>query len=421
MTPDGADTAEAGASGRALFIAASRIGDLVFLYDKGPEGWLIRLYQSLTRRVSLKRMARYSHVAIVAGQGLLIHADGRKTIFEPMVRVLPAAHRPEGLRIVRRTGGLTTDEQQDLLKAVSRHDEQPYTLGFGLFALGRRLAARQTGMTLPFCSELATIGYRAIGIPLAEPRRTNEVLPVDVDLSTREDGWTEVTDSYYPSPLPDILPDGSPNPLVEPDLSIFTTVDHMLAEGRRTAFKGWAHILETVKSLQALQSETPLRIYNHPNAFIAHAPDVAARIVGDIDTLYERIAGFPESLLLSPEIDGLAAMFPRLAEDEPPYEGGPSLRDLRALDWANSINRLIHDLVSTLGLLQGLEATYHQGGPTSDERRVLRALPTLSPGRVPEIEAGIARMAMPAAGELQAHASALLLSHQALQNSVAGH
>jgi len=278
----------AGALNRPLFTAASQVGDLVFMYDKGGVSLANRAYQNLARGASRGNRALYSHVAIIAGHGMLIHADSEITRYELMAKVVPRGRPLKDFRIVRRSPSLTEAEQRKLLAAVGKHEGQDYTLGFGPFAFVRKIAAGQQEVTLPFCSELATIGYRAIGGPLAAPRPANEVLPLDLDLATRGEGWVEVTDQYYPEPILTTFPDGTPTNMPPfPDLGWLALMDLHLVETRRQGFDALVAILDFSEKARRSIFERASLIHHNAAAMIAADAEEAARCVGGINDVYQ--------------------------------------------------------------------------------------------------------------------------------------
>lgn len=107
---------------RPLFTAASRVGDLIFMYDKAGTGAANRAFQSFARGALVRDQALYFHVAIVAGHGMLIRADGTSTRYQLMAEVAPQGRPAADFRIVRRSPPLSEDEEARLGAALGKHD-----------------------------------------------------------------------------------------------------------------------------------------------------------------------------------------------------------------------------------------------------------------------------------------------------------
>lgn len=379
---------------RPLFTAASRVGDLIFMYDKGGSGAANRAFQSFARGAFVRDRALYSHVAIVAGHGMLIHADGTSTRYQLMAEVAPRGRPTADFRIVRRSPPLTEDEEARLGAALGKHDGQDYYFGFGAFALSRKLAAGEREITMPICSELATIGYRAIGVPLAEPRQAAEVFPLDLDMATRGDGWEDVTDLYYPEPLPALLPDGTPlNFPADPDMSAFAKTDLMIAETRRVGFEALVSVLGYSEAVRSINSENASCIHHNAAAMIEFNPELCIRLVRNIDALYDKVIGYPVSLMATPLVDGQVELFPAVPESQAVYEGQPTFAELRPQEQAHEISEFVHGLIKASGLMAALEGMGSGAIPKpATESAVRAAIPPLSGERLQSVEAGLVQL-----------------------------
>ena len=179
-----------------------RAGDIIFVL---PESSGLRKLTQLTNihgqhflakirrsnRLALKASVRkYSHVMLGAGDGLIIHADGKKVALEVVIDALNF----ESTRYqVFRHADLSAEAALQVAKAGMRYLQQKYSF-MTYFGKGRK------GDTTQFCSRLVAHAYRAAGLPLsALPDK--DVLPLDLYLLCQESPWRDITAETLVPPL----------------------------------------------------------------------------------------------------------------------------------------------------------------------------------------------------------------------------
>lgn len=158
------------------------------------------------------RRAKYSHVMLVVEPGVVVHADKGLLRVETL-RDFLKDHKvpPRKVRVLRRSRDLTADENLRLVEEANRFIGQPYSFIYGrrstLFgralrgAIGRVPARRrqEKDLTLPFCSELVSLAYGAVGISFMG-RPSDQTLPFDIEHGTDPFDWLDVTRSYFAGP-----------------------------------------------------------------------------------------------------------------------------------------------------------------------------------------------------------------------------
>lgn len=362
-------------------------------------GWrsdLVRLWQGLARNLSREeRKVGVSHVAIVAGGGVAMHATTARTRRQRLRELLPRTRETPGVRVFRLSRALKPAEEDGLLHAIQRHDRQAYTVGIGtLGALWRRWARRGEDLTLPSCSELAALGYATIGKDLTRGRRASEVLPIDLLRAMADEDWVDVGDLYYPAPLPLTFPDGSPVDLgPAPDMSVFEDTEHLLGEGRYEQFHGLLSILDHQQTLAALPLFETATIASDPMAYMARAPDRSAVIVGEAGAVFAWAADYPNMADSAPLTEGVARCFPHVGPDRTPYEGRPTFSELSERERRLNAAEMIRKAVRVEALMIALESVCREGDhEPSTIAALLQALPSIPASKLSAAERGLARM-----------------------------
>jgi hypothetical protein len=134
-------------------------------------------------RLPLKaRVRKYSHVMLGAGNGLIIHADGKKVALEVVNDVLNF----ESTRYeVFRRADLPDAAAVQVAKAGMRYMQQKYSF-IKYFGKPRE------NDTTQFCSRLVAYAYRTVGMPLSD-LPDKDVLPLDLYLLCQAAPWSDIT------------------------------------------------------------------------------------------------------------------------------------------------------------------------------------------------------------------------------------
>jgi hypothetical protein len=363
-------------------------GDIIFVYQDDPKSSKIRTGQRILRGWPWLKTppARYSHVALVVDAGVVIHADGVKTLHQLTAEVLP--EEPEGghFRVVRWAKGLTDEEKSRLVTAAERFLEQPYTF-LQIDRLIHRLVRGRRGLTLPFCSELVTTAYAAIGIPISKraPQRT---LPMDLDEACVSPRWRDVTDSFYYS-----------SPISDPAWARYArTGDEMrlqLAKHRHTAFTIQSDLMAIMRSARPHMAKSTLQMAADPVGLIRRSPALARRTLERVGRIYDMIEGYPASFGLELS-DGISKLFPHASESDRPYEGDVSIGEMKERTFEAKFEEYVDLLLSVTPLLEalaaarGLEGVPEGQGPALTRREaaeLLQAMPELSESLAVELSA----------------------------------
>ncbi|MEH6433810.1 hypothetical protein [Massilia sp. DD77] len=195
---------QAQAQAQAKFDPLSiQAGDIIFVLPKASGwSWLKQLANVQGQHVLAKlrrskrlglaaRVRKYSHVMLGAGDGLIIHADGKTVALEVVTDALDFAST--SYQVFRRSG-LPAATGGQVARAGIRYMQQKYS-----FATYFK-KARDTDTT-QFCSRLVAHAYRSAGMPLSE-LADKDVLPLDLYLLCQGTPWTDVTLETMAAPLP---------------------------------------------------------------------------------------------------------------------------------------------------------------------------------------------------------------------------
>jgi hypothetical protein len=142
-------------------------------------------------RMGLKASVRkYSHVMLGAGDGLIIHADGKKVALEVVTDALRFGSTK--YQVFRRAD-LPAAATDHIARAGIRYMQQKYSF---MKYFGK---ARENDTT-QFCSRLVAHAYRSAGLPMsAAPDK--DVLPLDLYLLCQTAPWSDVTAETILQPL----------------------------------------------------------------------------------------------------------------------------------------------------------------------------------------------------------------------------
>lgn len=378
-------------------------GDVVFVYSRDPGAWITRLGQRILRGWPWRRQAPpslYSHVALVADFGVIIHADGKKTRFQPLRERAPA-FRPDGdFRIVRPDPPLTREQQATMIAAAQRYMDQRYFFGYRLgtswTARGLRwLAGGSSGQSLPFCSQLVALAYAAAGLPLLPAMVPDEVLPLDLDLLMRGPGWREVTDLYYVEPLHALLGRaGVTPPSVTLDEEAMTNDHLQFLVLSHDTFRGWNSVLDAQDKATALHERFTETILRSPESVVERAPDFAADLLAEVDQAYSVVLGFPASFPAS-ALDLLAAATPHIPQDIAPVEGGLTLEEARVREQRHKAALFVNRVLRTDAVMRVLaeEIVARPSDPADWVPILLSAVPPLGGAKRKAVALALDRMA----------------------------
>ena len=399
------------------------MGDLIFLSGAGWRSGTVRLWQRLVRRLTpYERSLGISHIAVVIGGGIAMHATTVSTKRQSLSDLLAERGPARNLRILRRTEPLTEMEGGRLAQAVQRHDRQPYTIGIGLLGrLWRDMVRRGAALTLPNCSELATLGYAAIGIDLAQGLRASEALPIDLFRATAGEGWTEVADLYYPPPMASAYPDGSPIDWPEePDLSLLTEAEHLLGEGRYEQFHAAIDLMDHQEALAALFEQTTLEIMADPVSSLINAPDAAAALIEEGVKVFDWAAAYPASADASPIMDGIAGSFLHVDLESTPFEGRPTFSELQMRERTLNAADVIRRAMRMAALVTALDEICREAATLSPAIHiVLSGVQPLSEHQMLAVKGGLTRLAL-VAPDFSETLTRALLAHENLSIHLAG-
>jgi hypothetical protein len=145
-------------------------------------------------RLGLRASVRkYSHVMLGAGDGLIIHADGKKVALEVVTDALNFGSTQYQ---VFRHAGLSGATAAQIARAGIRYMQQKYSF-LAYFKKSRESDTTQ------FCSRLVAHAYRAAGMPLSE-LPDKDVLPLDLYRICQAAPWSDVTaETLLRMPRPD--------------------------------------------------------------------------------------------------------------------------------------------------------------------------------------------------------------------------
>ncbi|WP_416769624.1 YiiX/YebB-like N1pC/P60 family cysteine hydrolase [Pseudomonas sp. RHF3.3-3] len=183
---------------------AVRAGDIIFVLPHvSGRSKLIqwgnvrgqRLLASLrtTGKISRKAIVPdFSHVMLGAGDGLVIHADGKKVTLQVASKELNIKNSTYE---IYRNHSISEDTARKIAEAGVHYLEQQYDFT-KYFLKGSALDFTQ------FCSRLVAQAYRFIGIPLSD-LPDHKVLPVDIHRQCQLPDWKNVTAESLLPPLPE--------------------------------------------------------------------------------------------------------------------------------------------------------------------------------------------------------------------------
>jgi hypothetical protein len=137
-----------------------------------------------SNRLPIKASVRkYSHVILGLGDGLIIHADGKKVALEVVTDALDI--ESTRYQVFRHTG-LSDETVDKIVKAGMRYMQQKYSFI-------KYFGKPKENDTTQFCSRLVAHAYRYAGVPLSK-LPDKDVLPLDLYLLCQQPPWSEVTD-----------------------------------------------------------------------------------------------------------------------------------------------------------------------------------------------------------------------------------
>ncbi len=412
MTAETESTRSILAAGNRLSTSAARPGDVLFVYHKGPGAWITRLGQRAIRAIFAPGRppapSRYSHVALATNPGVLLHADGKRTLFQVMRDVLPSTWPGAGIRIARLVDpGLSPVLADRLVAAAARFDRQPYSFGYGgrSTSFGRRVRWMWAGdgkRTLPFCSELVATAYASVGVVIGR-LPPDRILPMDLDEACCAPTWRDVTDEYYPTPLPTHFPDGTPLGVdldFDPHGEQMADILVALANARFDSVAGWESLHESSDALRDFNWQTTAAIIAEPAFIFVGGPSLPTSQLARLETAYALIEGYPETFS-APGTAPLRELFPHLHPDEAPFEAQTTLEGLAQAEQRHDVDTFVTILLRGQALLEALGSAFGET-VTAPERfkdldpevmaKVLQSLPVLTRQRADELRAAIDRM-----------------------------
>jgi Permuted papain-like amidase enzyme, YaeF/YiiX, C92 family len=240
--------------------SAVAAGDVVFVYDQhtNPIKRFKRLGNVIGQRLlaSIRRQDRqplksgvrnYSHVMLGVGNGLIIHADGKKVAVEPMSDALNYETDERSLFQVFRRDEMSPEAAKAIAKEATRYYAQKYRFSSFFTELLEE-------DTTQFCSRLVAYAFRAADIPLTG-LPDNKVLPLDLFRVCQSGGWKDVTKDFISDAPATIGDDIVPKVRLEgEDLSLsqfLAKADSLLATSARLSAQTMQVVHEANKSILA--------------------------------------------------------------------------------------------------------------------------------------------------------------------------
>ena len=194
----------------AIFdLKSLRAGDIVFAYSGSSrlKGRLRpnlnvtgqRLLMAVRRKHQIPlrtALPRYSHVMLGLGNGLVIHADGKKVCVEIISDALKYdTDDAASFRIYRRRD-LSPAQGRKIADAATRYYEQKYR--FLSFFLTSR--ATPEADNTQFCSRLVAKAFRSVGAPVSR-LPDHRTLPLDLYNSCQSSEWIDVSCEFKQQPI----------------------------------------------------------------------------------------------------------------------------------------------------------------------------------------------------------------------------
>jgi hypothetical protein len=206
----------------------------------------------------VERVQKYSHVMLGAGNGLIIHADGKTVALEVVTDALNFGATKYQ---VFRHAGLPDATAEQIAGAGIRYMRQKYSFM-------KYFGKASDKDTTQFCSRLVAHAYRAAGLPLSE-LPDKDVLPIDLYRLCEAAPWTDVTGETVHEPLSQDdaifaqeidVPGEGPMSMDE----FFANVDELLRNGvhlRKQFHEIWHKNHRDILMTEALLSKHSLAIF----------------------------------------------------------------------------------------------------------------------------------------------------------------
>ncbi len=395
-------------------------GDIIFIYTPGTGAkgsvWgqnVLRARDVLRRR----KPSNFSHVMMATGPGRVIHADGKSIKSESFAQATKALDARSRFQVWRPEPALTSAEQAALVANADRYIQQKYSF----FKISKRLGFSRHE-TRPFCSELISAAYQAIGRPILD-RQPNSILPVDLEVACVGPSWVNVTELYAaaagPSDIDVFFAD------IEEQVEDLWRKSAALSATKREFIASTNSARDQIARINALDVSSAVAFSEMKIEISAEAwiPFVAHNM-GQLASFYAAIFKGMEAEFA----DQIDALFADIPADTAFYEGLPSAAEIRARENRSAFHKI---LGPAMRMEMSLNALAHSMGvpttsptprfqPHAPAAKVLTDnLASLDAAAAMALTQAIAALVVPNApdetADLQARSSNVVALHRALK------